>query len=134
MTSEERIGKPSRSYRGVVLGAFLAFLCLIALAYRAVEVAQEGQEDARTEAELAKAEAVEAATKVDELQRNQDCAIKVLVRGLSGLIDNAIKQADVLLISAEAGERANVIQSLRETRAQLVSIAAEAAKAHEECT
>lgn len=135
MTSEvTEISSPSKSYRSVVIGAFLAFICLIGLAYRAIEVAQNGAEASKREAEAAKQQAADAAAKVDELQRSQDCTIRVMVRVVNGLLKNSIQQNDVLLVSAEAGDRLAVIEGLKGTRAELVSIAVEAAKANEECT
>lgn len=126
--SEGKVDKsPSKSYRGSIVALFLAFACLIALAYRAVEIANDGQDAARAEAEAAKLE-------VSGLQQQLNCTIQILSLATTGVVDNAIVQNDVLLISAEAGDRAAVIQQLKETRARLVSISGEVKKANEECT
>lgn len=126
-TLEESATRPTKRYRAVVIGSLLAFLCVLGLAYRAVEVAQEGADDNRRQAQAAREE-------VKELQRQQDCTIRVLAQAVNGLLKNSIQQNDVLLVSAEAGDRQAVIDALKATRAELVSIAAEAAKVDQECT
>lgn len=115
-----------RPSRLTILMGLAAFMLVTLLSMKAVNTADEAADKARSDLNEAKFE-------IQELQDQITCAIDVIVLANRGMLDNSIVQDDLLLASAEGGERQAVSVSLRETRQRLVEILNQMPEATGEC-
>ena len=121
-------------YRIAIILGFLAFVCLTLLAYRAVTVADKGQEAARNEAAQARIEAAESNRRLNEVQAQLNCVNKNVLRAVVGGLKNSINQDDLLLASSSGASRDAIQTSLINSKNELVEILRQATAAQEkEC-
>lgn len=122
--------RPSKT---TLLLALLAFTLMVYVNYRAVDVAGKGQDAYRDEAALARIELADAQRKLEALERHSSCVAANTSRALQGLLANSIFQDDLLLSSVEGTDRTAVANKLKETRAKLQELAAQAAATERDC-
>jgi len=106
------------------LGAFI-LVSLVSLI--AVRSSNEGRSEASRRAER-------AVIIADQLQSQLNCTVKILTQGVTGVVDNAIEQNNLLLASVEATDRNAVADNLKASRTRLTEISAAATAAEQDCT
>ncbi len=111
----------------------LAFALIVALAYRSVELANKGQEQAQNDAALARIAAQDARNQLDDLQTQFNCVIRVLVDTNRGNIANSIAQDDILLGGVTGIDRTQYAEILTKARARLLEISQQIDSVDRQC-
>lgn len=126
--------RPHTPYALTVTLGVLAFVVVSLVSYRAVAVANHGQEDARNEAQLARIAASDSQEKLNQLQRQLDCVVNVLATATAGNLRNSVAQDDMLLGGFEGGDRATFVAILKEVSEELKATADEVAQIEKKCS